>query len=100
MNSETIMLVKKQSVIDELWRRTYYLVKDKSLSELTLYHSRIRLNMALRILEDELMTDEEFNSNLYDADIDMMQEWIFKNQTSIPFGVFTVPFPFPELINE
>jgi len=66
-------LIHKQSVVDKLWERANKLVETYDGQ---MYNSAIIINMNLRILEDNLMTIEEFNSCIYDEDLEAIQNYI------------------------
>lgn len=69
-----VLLIRKQSVVDELWKRANKLIETYDGD---MYGSAIRVNMDLRILEDELMTLEEFHSYIYDEDLDAIHQHVY-----------------------
>lgn len=66
---------RRQSVVDELWNRARNLVENYDGD---MFGSAIRCNMALRILEDDLMTPEEFQSVIYDDDLEQIHDYMFE----------------------
>jgi len=69
-----MMYERKQSVVDQLWQRANKLIETYDGE---LYGSRMRCNMDLRILEDDLMTSDEFASWTYDEDLVAVQDYIY-----------------------
>jgi len=73
--------VRKQSVVDKLWKKANELIENYDGD---LYGSRIRTNMCLRILEDKLMTRDEFWSDTYDEDLAAIHHYIFTHTREHP----------------
>lgn len=73
--------VRKQHVVDKLWQKANELIENYDGD---LYGSRIRTNMKLRILEDKLMTVEEFWSDTYDEDLVAIHHYIFTHTKEHP----------------
>lgn len=71
-----VLLIRKQSVVDELWKRANKLIETYDGD---LYGSAIRVNMDLRILEDELMTLDEFHSYIYDEDLYAIHQHVWES---------------------
>jgi hypothetical protein len=67
-------LVRKQSVVDKLWQKANSLVENYDGEP---YGSRVYTDMNLRILEDNLMTTDEFWSDAYDEDLDAIHHFIW-----------------------
>lgn len=76
-----IFASRKQSVVDELWRRANRLIETYNADD---YGSALRINMDLLILEDNLMTIEEFQSDLYDEDLAAIYEHIWHHTKDHP----------------
>ena len=67
-------IIRKQSVVDALWKRANTLIENYDGE---MFGSSVIVNMSLRILEDELMTRDEFRSWVYDEDLDAIQDYIW-----------------------
>jgi linoleoyl-CoA desaturase len=63
----TETITRKQSVVDELWKRANQLIENYDGE---MFGSNVIINMNMRILEDKLMTSNEFHSWAYDEDLE------------------------------
>ena len=72
---------RDQSVVDKLWKKANELVEHYDGE---MYGSFMYTNMSLRILEDKLMTSEEFHSDTYDEDLAAIHDYIFMHTKDHP----------------
>lgn len=80
-----IVLIRKQSVVDELWKRADKLIETYDGE---MFGSAILTNMNLRILEDELMTHDEFHSCIYDEDLEAIHDYIWLHTKDHPLSPY------------
>jgi len=74
-----VVLIRKQSVVDELWQRANTLIENYDGE---LYGSTLCLNMNLHPLG--LMTPEEFHSCVYDEDLQAIYDYIWTHTKDHP----------------
>jgi hypothetical protein len=77
----TETITRKQSVVDELWKRANQLIENYDGE---MFGSNVIINMNMRILEDKLMTSNEFHSWAYDEDLEAVQDYIWVHTKDHP----------------
>ena len=77
----TETITRKQSVVEELWKRANQLIENYDGE---MFGSNVIINMNMRILEDNLMTPNEFHSWVYNEDLEAVQDYIWVHTKDHP----------------